>query len=1414
MRKNRNVDWVPKSLEGSPGGDERPGMKQLFEVGSDRLGRGPVSFAWSPNGQFIATASCQLRLLVHDRKGNLHDEIQIPGRAAPGQCAAVQLAWDRRSEKLALLTAGSKPGIGDAVVVYKVRQREAMRLENVQMAKELTHIAWDPQGHVLSVGTAKGNLLLYDTRIGKTMSIMGKHTKGITCGAWSADGRLALGGDDKQITVSLGNGDTEFQLAVKDKPKDLQFAPEASSGGSLAATKRLNQISATLLGGLSSIYLYRLGEFGEDPPDIRNPAELRFDPYYGKIKSHHWAGAGYLVVCFDSGQCVLCRMEGGEMEQELCNLQPFTGAAAMAMKTAFCADVGRLAVFSGPTVKMIDVSNGDLTENTGDTLEFSVNCEVTCLGWSMEGQVLTVATSDGELYTFLASLPNLCRAFGDRCAYLTSLLEVTVADVSLNKLRAVAIDQEPVFLALGHQHVAAGMNNQAWFYRVGPPEEGLEYPPERVNQREYMGSVDEVSMNDTLAAVRSEGRVNVHVIEHNDDPTESMDFQLPAADITSVAMTRDFLVYGTASGNIVYYYLPGRTAVSEYRHEVEGLECGIVKVYPNQLGTRCAFIGFDGVAMVYNPVSNQSYPMPEVGSTVQAILWDVHDPNTVVVATGAEFQVYTFADVTINGSMVEAVGSHPQMPGAFPVLFSLGKVTCQVPGGRIHTELLSTHAPLVDPERPTNGDRGRDRFVAALNMNRLQDAWEVAAQMQMPEMWEQLAHRAMTHMEIEFAIRVYRFVGDASMVMSLERLEHIEDKDMLAGNILILFERDDCYDMAQELFLRSGRPQAALEMRKDLKHWEEALELAKTADPGQLDDICREYAGVLESRGEHDAALELYERAVKYPDQSDKELARGNAGIARCLLHLGDVRRGKIIALDSGSEQLCRECADICEKLQQHEDAAQLYERGGEYEKAAAIYIDTKLFHLARPIMQKVSTPKLHARYARAKENEGKLKEAADAYELARDFDSVVRLQLEHLGDPDKAFALVRMSRSVDGALMCAKWCKGEGAAADAIEFLLIGRKVDEAFQLARERGEMDLFVTSLGDGGTPEDYRRLAKFFEKENDPARAGDMYAACGERAAAVGAYLRDADKPGVLDKAIDVVGEARDDSLTSTLVDYLMGESDGVPKDANYLFRLHIALRDYDAAAKTTVLIARQEQEMGNYKMAHRQLFDAHRELTGEGRRPPPDLTESLMLLHSYALVKLRVKRKDHTGAARLLRRVASSIDKFPAHVVPILTSTVIECQRAGLKRSALEFATRLMQPEHRKQIAEAYKRKIETIVRKPDRTEAEAEASPCPMCDATGSEWDLTCDSCSGVIPYCVATGKRVRVGEWARCPECLFPCNAGDFVDVVAQEKACPMCSREVSLSAVHPLDDPLATIGRGSKVMNEANGVHGMNEE
>jgi hypothetical protein len=65
-------------------------------------------------------------------------------------------------------------------------------------------------------------------------------------------------------------------------------------------------------------------------------------------------------------------------------------------------------------------------------------------------------------------------------------------------------------------------------------------------------------------------------------------------------------------------------------------------------------------------------------------------------------------------------------------------------------------------------------------------------------------------------------------------------------------------------------------------------------------------------------------------------------------------------------------------------------------------------------------------------------------------------------------------------------------------------------------------------------------------------------------------------GVLVIALAVVGRAQSDVLTNQLVDYLMGETDGVAKDHNYLFRLHMALGQYTQAANTAVAIARQEQ----------------------------------------------------------------------------------------------------------------------------------------------------------------------------------------------------------------------------------------------
>ena len=58
----------------------------------------------------------------------------------------------------------------------------------------------------------------------RKIPILGKHTKRITCGAWSRQNLLALGSDDKVLSISNAEGDTIRQTTLRDEPSDLQFS--------------------------------------------------------------------------------------------------------------------------------------------------------------------------------------------------------------------------------------------------------------------------------------------------------------------------------------------------------------------------------------------------------------------------------------------------------------------------------------------------------------------------------------------------------------------------------------------------------------------------------------------------------------------------------------------------------------------------------------------------------------------------------------------------------------------------------------------------------------------------------------------------------------------------------------------------------------------------------------------------------------------------------------------------------------------------------------------------------------------------------------------------------------------------------------------------------------------------------------
>lgn len=54
---------------------------------------------------------------------------------------------------------------------------------------------------------------------------------------------------------------------------------------------------------------------------------------------------------------------------------------------------------------------------------------------------------------------------------------------------------------------------------------------------------------------------------------------------------------------------------------------------------------------------------------------------------------------------------------------------------------------------------------------RFSEAWEVCKLLNDQSCWNELAEACLHHMEVDFAIRVYRTSGNAGMVMSLEQVK-------------------------------------------------------------------------------------------------------------------------------------------------------------------------------------------------------------------------------------------------------------------------------------------------------------------------------------------------------------------------------------------------------------------------------------------------------------------------------------------------------------------------------------------------------------------------------------------------------------------------------------------------------------------
>ncbi|KDO28279.1 hypothetical protein SPRG_06330 [Saprolegnia parasitica CBS 223.65] len=1346
-------------------------MKRLFKLPSKYHGVGPVTFAWQPKGNFLATAGKNGLVHIIDRQGVQYDEIGLD-MSTP----VVALEWDRDGNTLAILQSGN-----GLIPLWDLSTRSTQNIDTNM--KDPSFIKWSSSGIQLAIGTAKGNLVLYNKSTRKLVPILGKHSKKITCGVWNSEDLLVLGAEDRMVTISNAAGDTVQQRELKYAPVECKFGRQKGDPGGPKAPENVVAINVS-----KSLILLNIND-----PD--NPIELTFQSHYGTIKSFDWFGGGYLMLAFSEGFVICISTQIDEIGEE-----QFSGRFFSERTYAVCysAALNRVAMSGESGIKVIDL--GNYTEIKGDAVKLSdaEDNEANLMSFTSDGQILTVATQGGIVQTFLARIVNIFDHVGNYVVYLSSLRELTIVD-TLGRASPINIQVsiEPSFIAIGPRHVAVGMNNR----------------------QQYLGRVTSVKLNREYAAVLSDGKVLLHPIEPtSSNGTEGDSMRLhrrqrglgaeqsktfpethgrdeSLQEISSIAITKDFFIFSTANGNgtVQFFYLQEWKLLEGccYRHD-EGI--GIVHIAPNTQGTKIVFMDSRRRGYMLNSTNREAIPIPSMPSATSAILWDTMDPTVFVAVETSDFAVFVYSELTINGPEVTQLGTMDidnngeyvikpattKIPsGHAAILFCDGSLTCQQPGGQLMTVVAGTHDAL---QKGTTRDSDKAIFKQTLALCRMSNAWKAAVAIESREYWLALASRAMHLLDISLSKRVYRQLGDAGMVLGLDRIEHVEDKNLLAGHVSMLFGQ---YDQAQKLFLASCDPMAALSMQRYLLQWDQALLLADSLAVHLVPELSASYAAQLEFKGDFDGALKMYEHACNAMDPlgtpvvaSEKIQAQCMAGIARCTLRLGDLRRGIRLISDLNDVMLSNEGALILEGLKQFSDAAALYEKGQQYEKAAQIYIQMKQLGKAAPLMAKVTVPKVHAQFAKAKEAMGEFSAASDAYEAANDMDNVVRIQLEHLNSPERAFAIVKATKSSEGASVVAKHCIDTGNYAAAIDFLLMANREEEAFQLAQQHNEIDAFTQIIGEAISADRALKIAQHYEQTQAYARAGEFYQVCGNYHKALRLFLQCGESE--LGNAIDVVGKARNDMLTHTLIDFLMGDTDGIPKDPNYIFRLYMALGNYAQAAKTAIIIARQEQELGNYKVAHDVLVETHRQLLLHKIHVNQDLRNSLTLLHSYVVVKKLVKRGDHVAAAKMLLRVAKSISKFPTHVSNILISVVIECQRAGLKGSSYEYATMLMRPEYRNSIEKEIKRKIEAIVRRPNKEQPPDNTTPCPFCAHPVIDVDLDCTQCKNWIPYCAVTGYHMVKADWSVCPHCQFPALYSHFTAHLQADPACPMCDKEL----------------------------------
>ncbi len=566
-----------------------------------------IVFNWCPNSLYLAACGSLNKVHVYNRTGELVHSFSLPDSR---KCEAVE--WDKDGEILAVLQENAS-----AVPLWRASDRKDFKALETNL-KEISFISWSKTGPFLAIATAKGQLLIYNSRTGRLGVPWSKHSKKINCGGWSTNNQLVLSGLDKKLTVTNEEGDSKIESKLADVASQLAFSQNndadiKSNDGTFCAVS--NE-------GLSFI----------NTATPEKPLQISFDADHGKVVRFQWIRDSFALVGFSKGAIQI--FANSEVKDENRKLQCHP---SVLYDLAYCAKLKKAAVAGNEGLKLIDMSGEEWKEQTALQQRFPKNVNPVSVRFSDDGMILTAATNNGILTSYLTMFTVMNASHGTNLCYLSGLRSVTIVS---DTVQSVPVCLEPGFVALGPKHLAVGMNNHAFIYTLADVKKAP-------IPRNYVGSVQSMTMNDSHCAVLCGGICTLHSIDQAEDfkqrPTDDaegdeevnnrslvkQDFTFPEEEdskATAVALTPDFLIYATSKGSIHHFYLREGQQVSEMRHSK-----GIKLIAPNETGTRIVVVDDSDRGWLFTSSAHDPVEIPGFPSSATKVIWDGADRAVFVV---------------------------------------------------------------------------------------------------------------------------------------------------------------------------------------------------------------------------------------------------------------------------------------------------------------------------------------------------------------------------------------------------------------------------------------------------------------------------------------------------------------------------------------------------------------------------------------------------------------------------------------------------------------------------------------------------------------------------------------------------------------------------------------------------------------